>query len=166
MRPGTSRAPTPLPKGFKGKALDQREACCLLTEMKNDRGFAKTGCCLLHPVARCCQRPVLPQGDVYSPLAKLRSLNGIHVFLMRGLENSVIPGLGFSVKPTITAFNYLDSPDRMWEAGFPTKFPVAPASPSFPVSLFQHPSPFLTVFVLMPLMGWDHRCTFFVCVCI
>lgn len=144
----------------------------LLTETKNERGFAKTGCCLLHPVARCCQRPVLPQGDVYSPLTKLRSLNGIHVSLMRGLENSIIPGLGFSIKPTITAFNYLDSPERMREAGFPTEFPAAPASPSFPISLFQHPSPFLTVSVLVPPRGWAtlnsilSQMHLFLCVCV
>lgn len=70
----------------------------MLAEMKHDRGFAKTNCCLLSPVDRRCQPPVLPQEDVCSLPAKLRSLDGIHVFLMRGLENLIVPGLGFSLK--------------------------------------------------------------------
>lgn len=95
-RPGTSHAHLPLPKGFKSKTPDQRQACCLLTETKHDRGFAKKKCCLLCLVARCCQPRVLAQGDICSPPAKLWSLD--HVFLMRGLENLIVPGLGFSIK--------------------------------------------------------------------
>lgn len=53
----------------------------------------------LLPAVSCCQTlPVLPQGDVCSLPAKLRSLDRIHVFLMRGLENLIVPGLGFSIK--------------------------------------------------------------------
>lgn len=97
-RPDMSCAPLPLPKGFKSKTPNRRQACCLPAEMKHNRGFAKTNCCLLSPDARCCQPPVLPHGDVCSTLAKPRSLNGIHVFLMRGLENLIVPGLAFSIK--------------------------------------------------------------------
>lgn len=138
-RSGNAHAPLPLPKGFKSKTLDWRQACCLLTETKCDRGFAKTICCLLSPVARHCQHPVLLQGDICSPLAKLWSLNGIHVFLMRDLENLTVPGLGFSIKHS----------HSLQLSGFPRRdvggwFPCRVSSSSYKSFLphFPFPAPF------------------------
>lgn len=62
---------------------------------------------------RLCKNQLLPAVSCYQTLAgpspppketsahrwpKQRSLDGIHVLLMRGLENLITPGLGFSVK--------------------------------------------------------------------
>lgn len=66
-RPGTSCAPTPLPKDFKSKTLDQGQACCLLPEANQDRGFAKPSCSVLLPALspppRRCLSTVVSRWD-------------------------------------------------------------------------------------------------------
>lgn len=86
-------------KGFNSKNPDQRWAWYLLAEMKHGRGFVKIK---LLPAVSCYQMQASPSPPPEETSAhcrpKQRSLDGIHVLLMRGLENLITPGLGFSVK--------------------------------------------------------------------
>lgn len=121
-RPDTSCAPTPLPKDFKSKTLEQKQACCLLPEANQDRGFAKASCCVLLPAlgpppGRCLSTEV----SQWDPCV-----------LDEGPGELNHPWSGVLHQTLPTAFNYMDSPEGMWEADFPTGLPVAPASPSFP----------------------------------